>query len=57
MWFHNGMVDPTTENETTITVNDYNDGDVFTCRADNIVGFDEKSTTLNVFGKWVGNYA
>ena len=51
MWFHNGMVDPTTENETTITVTDYNDSDVVTCRADNVVGFDEKSTTLIVFGK------
>ena len=45
------MVHPTTENETTITVTDYNDGDVVTCRADNVVGFDEKSTTLIVFGK------
>ena len=50
------MVDPTRGNVSTITVTDYNDGDVFTCRADNDVGFDEESTTINVFSKWAGNY-
>ena len=57
VWFHNGMVDPTRGNVSTITVTNYNDGDVFTCRADNDVGFDEESTTINVFGKWIAkNY-
>ena len=51
MWLHNGAPYPTGGNISTITVTDYNDGDVFTCRADNIVGFDMESTTINVFGK------
>ena len=49
------MIDPTRGNVSTITVTNYNDGDVFTCRADNDVGFDEESTTINVFGKWIAN--
>ena len=51
MWFHNGMIDPTRGNVSTITVNNYNDGDVYTCRADNDVGFDMKITIINVVGK------
>ena len=54
-WFRNGAPDPTRGNVSTITVTDYNDGDVFTCRADNDVGFDEKSTTINVFSKLHAN--
>ena len=50
-WFHNGVVDLTRGNVSTITVTDYNDGDVYTCRADNDVGFNEESTTINVFSK------
>ena len=50
-WFRNGVLDPTRGNVSTITVTDYNDGDMFTCRADNDVGFDEETTTINVFGK------
>ena len=50
-WFRNGAPDPTRGNVSTITVTDYNDGDVFTCRVDNDVGFDEESTIINVFGK------
>ena len=50
-WFRNGAPDPTRGNVSTITVTDYNDGDEFTCRADNDVGFDEESTIINVFGK------
>ena len=51
MWFHNGVLDPTRWNVSTIIVTDYNDGDVYTCRAENVVGFDEESTTINVYGK------
>ena len=52
MWFHNGGVfDPTRGNVSTITVTNYNDGDVYTCRAENDVGFDEESTTINAFSK------
>ena len=51
MWFHNGVIDPTRGNVSTITVTDYSDGDVITCRVENDVGFDEKGTTINVLGK------
>ena len=51
MWLHNGVIDPSRGNVSTITVTDYNDGDVYTCRADNDVGFNEESTTINVFSK------
>ena len=54
-WFRNGAPDPTRGNVSTITVTDYNDGDELTCRADNDVGFDEKSTTINVFSKLHAN--
>ena len=51
-WLRNGMPeDPPRGDVTTITVTDYNDGDVFTCRADNNIGFDMEMTTINVFGK------
>ena len=51
VWFHNGVLDTTRRNVSTITVTDYNDQDVYTCRAENDVGFDEESTTINVLGK------
>ena len=51
MWFYNGVADPTRGNVSTITVTYYNDGDEYTCRAENDVGFDNESTTINVFGK------
>ena len=51
MWFRNDVLDPTRGNVSTITVTNYDDGDVYTCRAENDVGFDEESTTINVFGK------
>ena len=50
-WLRNGVADPTRGNATNITVDDYHDGDVFTCRADNDIGFDMETTTINVFGK------
>ena len=51
MWLHNGVVDPTRGNVSAITVFNYNDQDEYTCRAENDIGFDEASTTINVFGK------
>ena len=51
IWLHNGVADPTRGNVSTITVTYYNDGDVYTCRAENNIGFDNKRTTINVFGK------
>ena len=50
IWLRNGMPeDPPRGNVTTITVTDATHGDVFTCRADNNIGYDNESTTI--FGK------
>ena len=53
MWLRNGVPYPAGGNRSVITISDtdYNNDDVFTCRADNIVGFDMENTTINVFGK------
>ena len=50
-WLYNGAPDPSRGNVSTITVTDNNNGDVFTCRAENNIGFDMESTTINVCGK------
>ena len=54
-WFRNGSPYPANGNTSnTITITDGNDGDVFKCRADNIVGFDMESTTVYVeCGKYI----
>ena len=53
-WFHNGSLYPTRESVSTITITNASNGDVFKCRADNIIGFDTKSTTIHVeYGKCV----
>ena len=49
-WLRNGALDRSRGNVSTITVTNYSDGDVFTCRAENSVGFDEEETIINVFG-------
>ena len=54
-WFRDGVLDLTRGNVSTITVTDYTDDEEFTCRAHNNVGFDEESTTINVFGKLHAN--
>ena len=47
-WLRNGMPeDPPRGNVTTITVTDATDGDVFTCRADNNIGFDSEETAIS----------
>ena len=52
-WFHNNAFvnhDQTTGNASSITIPVTNaadiDGDVYTCRAKNLIGFDERSTTI-----------
>ena len=54
-WIRNGASYPAGGNQSIITIpdTDYNDGDNFTCRAENIVGFDEETTMINVFGKQI----
>ena len=47
-WFRNGSPYPTIGNDSTITITDASNGDVFKCRADNIEGFDTESTTIYV---------
>ena len=49
LWFHNNEVINSSEgNSSTITITDAEDGDVFTCRADNYIGFDVASSIINV---------
>ena len=53
-WFRNGSPDLTRGNVSTITITDASNGDVFKCRADNIIGFDTENTTIHVeYGKCV----
>ena len=47
-WFRNGFPYPSGGNVSTITITDADDGDVFKCRADNIIGFDTKNTSIYV---------
>ena len=56
-WFRNGSPDSTRGNVSTITITDASNGDVFKCRADNIVGFDTESTIIHVeYGKYIRMY-
>ena len=53
-WFRNGSPYPTRGNASTITITDASNGDVFKCRADNIIGFDTGKTTIYVeCGKYI----
>ena len=47
-WYHNGELDQSRGNFSTtrITVTDATDGDVFTCRAENKIGFDHQQQTI-----------
>ena len=51
MWLRDGQPYPAGGNNSVITVSDYTNGENITCRAENVVGFDMESTTVNVFGK------
>ena len=46
-WYRNGIL-YSTENVSSITITDPENGDNFTCRADNHIGFDSKSTNITV---------
>ena len=53
-WFRNGSPDTTRGNVSTITITDASNGDVFKCRADNVIGFDSENTSTHVeYGKYV----
>ena len=45
-WLRNGLPDESRMNMSTIIVNDAEDGDVFTCRAENGRGYDKKDTQI-----------
>ena len=51
IWLRNGVLDSSLGSATSITIDDYMDGDMFTCRADNNVGYDNETSTIRVFGK------
>jgi len=54
-WLRNGMEDTSFGNVSMITISDVNfdddNGDMYTCRAVNPIGFDEETTVVNVFGE------
>ena len=53
-WFRNGVEDTSFGDVSTITITDVDPGDdrdMYTCRAENDIGFDEETTTINVFGE------
>ena len=53
-WSRNGSPYSTRGNSSnTITITDVHSGDVFKCRADNNIGFDTESTTIDVIGKCI----
>ena len=53
-WFRNGSPHPTQGSGSAITITDASNGDVFQCRADNIIGFDTENTIIyDIAGKWV----
>ena len=51
LWFRNGVLDLSLGSNNSVTINDARDGDVFTCRADNIIGQDNETSIIYVFGK------
>ena len=53
-WFHNGSPYPTRGSGSNITISNASNGDVFKCRADNIIAFDTENTTIYIeYGKCV----
>jgi len=53
-WFINGVEDTSFGNVSTITITDVDpddDRDIYMCRAENEIGFDEVTTTINIFGE------
>ena len=51
IWLRNGVLDSSLGNADSITINYYMDGDMFTCRADNNIGYDNETSIINMFGK------
>jgi len=54
MWFRNGVEDTSFGNVSMITVSNVgvgDDRDMYTCRAENSIGFDEETSVINVFGE------
>ena len=51
IWLRNGVLDSSLGNANSVTINDYMDGDKFTCRANNSIGYDTEASTINIFGK------
>ena len=47
-WFINGSPYAAGGNMSTITITGASNGDVYKCRADNIIGFDTEYTTIHV---------
>ena len=45
-WYHNGELDRSRGNVSTITITNATDGDVFTCRAEDMIGFDQQDTSI-----------
>ena len=45
-WYRNEELDDSRGNVSTITVTDALQGDVFTCKADNKMQFDQQNTTI-----------
>ena len=47
-WLRNGLPDTTRGNTSSTTITDAKNGDVFTCKADNINYFTTENTTIYV---------
>ena len=54
-WYRNGVLDSSKQNMPNITIPNMDftkdNGAVYTCRAENVTGYDEEFTSVNVFGK------
>ena len=50
-WFRNGSSYPSGGNVSTITITASHNNEVFKCRAENNIAFDNESTTIYVSGK------
>lgn len=49
LWLRNNkVINSSVGNSSTVTITDAEDDDVFTCRANNSIGFDEASTIINI---------
>ena len=51
IWLRNRVLDSSLGSANSVTINDYMNGDEFTCRADNNIGYDKEISIINVFGK------